>query len=156
MLCGFYRNPVCIPLRETECRFVTERYGKRRISIKNAIKIMQNPQPVWIPKGCDHMTDAQKECILAMRMQGIGYHVIGRTLHLPENQIQLYCRSHGLAGYGMFVKENHAVWCRQHQRCQFCGAKLKQPDTGRRRQFCSGACRTRFCRMKMKYMEDET
>ena len=113
-------------------------------------------QPVWIPKrrvvqpflGCEILTETQKQQILSMRMQGIGYHVIGRTLDLNENQVQLYCKAHGLAGDAGLVSLNHAVWCRENNRCAFCGRKLKQPRRGRRRRFCSGSCRTRYCIMK--------
>jgi hypothetical protein len=94
------------------------------------------------------MTDTQKEKILAMRMQGIGYHVIGRTLHLNENQVQLYCKSRGLAGDGSLVHLNHDVWCRENNRCILCGRKLNQPRLGRRKNFCDGRCRTRYFRLK--------
>ena len=33
------------------------------------------------------MTDTQKQQILSMRMQGIGYHVIGKTLNLDEHLV---------------------------------------------------------------------
>lgn len=98
------------------------------------------------------MTDTQKQQILSMRMQGIGYHVIGKTLNLDEHLVQLYCKSHGLAGDAGLVRLNHDIWCRENNRCAFCGIKLKQPQRGRRRRFCSGSCRTRYCIMK-KEME---
>lgn len=44
------------------------------------------------------MTETQKAKIFNMRMQGIGYHVIGNTLNLNENQVQQYCKTHGLPG----------------------------------------------------------
>lgn len=94
------------------------------------------------------MTDTQKQQILSMRMQGIGYHVIGKTLNLDEHLVQLYCKSHGLAGDAGLVRLNHDIWCRENNRCAFCGIKLKQPRRGRRRRFCSGSCRTRYCIMR--------
>ena len=49
------------------------------------------------------MTETQKEQILSMRMQGIGYRIIGKMLNLNENLVQLYCKAHGLAGDGNLV-----------------------------------------------------
>ena len=46
------------------------------------------------------MTDAQKEQVRAMRMQGIGYRLIAKSLGLKINQVQLFCKAHGLAGKG--------------------------------------------------------
>ena len=101
-------------------------------------------------KGCEGLTELQKQQIFSMRMQGIGYHVIGKTLDLKENQVQLYCKAHGLAGDPNLVILNHAVWCEQNNRCAFCDRKLQQPPRGRHRRFCSGSCRTRYCIMKNK------
>jgi len=100
-----------------------------------------------------HMTETQKEQILSMRMQGIGYRIIGKMLNLNENLVQLYCKAHGLAGDGNLVMLNHDIWCRENNRCILCGRKLKQPRHGRRKQFCDGRCRTRYCQLKNKSEE---
>ena len=42
------------------------------------------------------MTETQKEQIRAMRMQGIGYRLIAKSLGLKINQVQLFCKAHGL------------------------------------------------------------
>lgn len=99
------------------------------------------------------MTETQKEQILSMRMQGIGYRIIGKMLNLNENLVQLYCKAHGLAGDGNLVMLNHDIWCRENNRCILCGRKLKQPRHGRRKQFCDGRCRTHCCRLKNKSEE---
>ena len=44
------------------------------------------------------MTDVQKELIRSMRLQGIGYRAIARSLHLKLNKVELFCKTHGLAG----------------------------------------------------------
>ena len=93
------------------------------------------------------MTETQKEQIRAMRMQGIGYRLIANELGLKINQVQLFCKAHGLAGKVELARLNYPIWC------HICGAKLIQPKTGRRKRFCSGRCRTRYCLMK-KEMED--
>ena len=94
------------------------------------------------------MTDAQKEQVRAMRMQGIGYRLIAKSLGLKINQVQLFCKAHGLAGNGELARLNYPIWCQQNSRCPVCGAKVTQPRTGRRKRFCSGRCRTRYYRMQ--------
>ena len=94
------------------------------------------------------MTDAQKEQVRAMRMQGIGYRLIAKSLSLKINQVQLFCKAHGLAGNGEIARLNYPIWCQQNSRCPVCGAKVTQLETGRRKRFCSGRCRTRYYRMK--------
>ena len=106
-------------------------------------------------EGETQMTDAQKELIRAMRLQGIGYKAIARDLHLRRNQVQLYCKTHGLGGDGNLVRLNYVIWCEKTGHCLYCGTELKQPDRGRRKKFCSGKCRTAWCRAKQA-KADET
>lgn len=109
-----------------------------------------------MPKTCDYvtfeggekMTNDQKKQIRSMRMLGIGYKAIANSLGLNVSQVHLYCRVNGLAGEGSLVKANYSVWCNQNSRCPMCGAKLKQPKTGRMKKYCSGRCRTRAFREK--------
>ncbi len=94
------------------------------------------------------MTDEQKNAIRAMRLKGYGYKAIGKALDLNENRVQLYCKSHGLAGSAELIKLNYPIWCEQNGRCPICGAKVMQPRTGRKKRFCSGRCRIKYCREK--------
>ncbi len=96
------------------------------------------------------MTDEQKNAIRAMRLKGYGYKVIGKALEIAENRVQLYCKSHGLAGSAELIRLNYPIWCQKNSRCMNCGKKITQPKTGRRKKFCSGRCRTRYCREKME------
>ncbi len=81
-----------------------------------------------------------------MRLNGYGYKAIGKALDLNENRVQLYCKSHGLAGSAELIRLNYPIWCRQNSRCMTCGIKITQPKTGRKKKFCSGRCRTRYFR----------
>ena len=92
------------------------------------------------------MTDEQKEKIRSMRIQGIGYRLIAKELCLKENQVQLFCKAHGLAGSADLTRLNFPIWCYQNNRCLACSAKLKQTKCGRKKKFCSGRCRTRYFR----------
>ena len=66
----------------------------------------------------------------------------------------LYCKTHGLGGEGWLVRKNYPVWCEQNDCCPVCGRKVTQPKRGRRKKFCSGKCRTAWCRAKRA--EEET
>lgn len=94
------------------------------------------------------MTDIQKEQVRAMRMQGIGYRVIAKSLGLKINQVQLFCKAHGLAGNAEIARMNYPLWCSRNGRCPVCGTKIKPPRTGRNKTFCSGRCRTKAYRMR--------
>lgn len=62
------------------------------------------------------MKQEQKELIRSLRLQGWGYKRIAKELRLNRNQVQLYCKTHGLAGAGEFVKLNLPI----------CQARLPQ------------------------------
>jgi len=104
-------------------------------------------------QGEKRMTDVQKELIRSMRLQGIGYRAIAKSLHLKLNKVELFCKTHGLAGDGWLVRLNYPVWCQNNDRCPVCGKKLSQPKRGRKKKFCSGKCRTAWCRAKQAEAE---
>lgn len=100
------------------------------------------------------MTESQKAQIRAMRMNGIGYRTIAKSLGLKVNQVQLFGKAHGLAGPAELTRMNYPIWCRKNNRCPICGTKKTQPVTGRRRKFCSGRCRTRYYRERRNENDD--
>ena len=94
------------------------------------------------------MSDEQKTAIKKLRLQGVGYRMAAKALGIKPESVEAFCKSHGLAGNGELVKLNYPIWCKENNRCILCGRKLKQPGRGRRKQFCDGRCRTRYCRLK--------
>lgn len=96
----------------------------------------------------------QKELIRSLRLQGWGYKRIAKALRLNRNQVQLYCKTHGLAGAGEFVKLNLPIWYEQNDRCIICGEKLDRKQRGRTKRFCSGKCRTKYYRAKKQEEEE--
>jgi len=94
------------------------------------------------------MTDEQKAIIRNMRLKGYGYGTVGKVIGIKPKNVCEYCKSHGLAGSAELVKLNYPIWCQKNNRCMTCGKKITQPQTGRRKKFCSGRCRTRYCREK--------
>ena len=94
------------------------------------------------------MEDAQKDMIRRMRFKGQGYGTIAKQLGVEPQRVEHYCHKHGLAGDAGLLHLNYPVWCEQNGRCLICCRKLKQPKRGRRKKFCSGRCRTQYCREK--------
>ena len=101
------------------------------------------------------MKQEQKELIRSLRLQGWGYKRIAKELRLNRNQVQLYCKTHGLGGTGEFVKLNMPIWYEQNGRCIICGEKLDRKDRGRKKRFCAGKCRTKHYRMRKEEAEEE-
>jgi hypothetical protein len=97
-------------------------------------------------KDVSTLDDTQKDMIRRMRFKGQGYGTIAKQLGMDADRVQDYCRNHGLAGDGNLVRLNYPVWCEQNGRCLICCRKVKQPRVGRRKRFCSGRCRTQYCR----------
>lgn len=97
------------------------------------------------------MTEKLKSAIREYRLQGIGYGRIAFALGLKETAVRAYCKSHGLSGDVSLVKRNYAIWCELNNCCPVCGTVLPQNNHGRRRKFCSGRCRVRYCREKGLY-----
>ena len=99
------------------------------------------------------MKYAQKAQLLRMRMQGIGYAEISQKLGRTEEEVSQYCRWNGLDGDGDSFMEKHEKCCRRKSRCRLCSKKLEQPINGRPRRFCSGRCRTQYCRLSKEFTE---
>ena len=81
----------------------------------------------------------QAQQIEFLRKQGFGYRQIALELGLSRDAVRYYCKTHDLAGN---AKEAHKSV--KGVRCQQCGKKLNQPQTGRKRLFCSDECRRKW------------
>lgn len=76
------------------------------------------------------MTNQQKEQIRTMRLQGVGYIKIGKSLGISDNTVRSFCRRNGLGD-----KSKNAVDCKQ------CGKLIKIIPKQKPKKFCSDACR---------------
>lgn len=99
------------------------------------------------------MRQETREMIRALRLEGWGYKRIATELRLKRDDVRLYCLTHGLGGQGKYVKLNYPIWNDNNDRCRVCGKKLELKRRGRKRHFCSGRCRTIYCRTR-KEMPD--
>ena len=82
------------------------------------------------------MTDNQKQSIIKMRGNGLGYKKIAKALELPVGTIQSFCRRESVLN--MAVPEYDGKHCRE------CGKLLIQKDKVKKRKFCSEECRIKW------------
>ncbi|MPM56294.1 hypothetical protein SDC9_103096 [bioreactor metagenome] len=78
------------------------------------------------------MTKEQRERITALRMDGVGYATIAKTLGVSENTVKSFCRRQNSAN------SKDILVC-----CEECGKPIdKSKRSGRR--FCSDSCRIKW------------
>lgn len=82
------------------------------------------------------MTNHEKQLIAKMRSHRMGYREIAAALNLTENCIKKYCQRNNLGG-----ARAAAMPTQRKDICPECGSALYNAHTGRRRRFCSDACR---------------
>ena len=82
------------------------------------------------------MTDAEKEMIRFLRMEGLGYGAVAERLGLSENTVKSYCRRNHLTGVA--AKERAKV-------CRECVVPLASVPGRKGRKFCCGGCRRDCC-----------
>ena len=84
------------------------------------------------------LTPAQERTIREARARGAGYRAIAAAVGLERDTVRYFCKRHGLDGdqraAGNDAQENTPC-------CPACGQPIAQPPRGRRRRFCSDACR---------------
>ena len=80
------------------------------------------------------MTGHQKEHITVMRMQGIGYSTIGKSLGLKKETVAAFCRKNGLSG--VKAADNRVIPF-QTDTCLVCGTVLVQIPGKKKCRFCS-------------------
>lgn len=77
------------------------------------------------------MTERQAQQIQELRSRGQGYKAIASATGLSRDAVRYFCKSKGI----------EAADSKPGDRCPSCGKPLEQPQTGRRKRFCSELCR---------------
>ena len=91
------------------------------------------------------MTKEQQKTIEHLRNMGLGYRKIGIALDIPRDKVRNYCKANGLDGYAKKClqvregKQMEAVCA--DSACRQCGKPLEKNSSGRKRIYCSDACR---------------
>ena len=77
--------------------------------------------------------------IVGLREKGMGYRAIALETGIKRDLVRYYCKSRGLGGEIKETLKDKGVLCPQ------CGKAIEQPEgRGRRKRFCSEACRREF------------
>lgn len=94
------------------------------------------------------MTEEQKNRIKELRMKGMGYRNISSETGIPRDTVRSFCRRNGLDGYGASILAEKTLQGNGvEDQCRYCGRKLEQPATGRKKKFCSGDCRREWWKL---------
>ena len=83
------------------------------------------------------MTNEQKELLVEMRTNGLGYVKIADSLNISTNTVKSYCQRHGLGG----VKDTAGI---EVKRCKGCGKPVTQTPGKKEKLFCCDKCRLRW------------
>ena len=78
------------------------------------------------------MTDKQKQQVIILRCNGVGYGTIASQLGVSINTVKSFCRRHSLAA----PPTDHL--------CGQCGRPITQNPGRKRKRFCSDACRNKW------------
>lgn len=89
------------------------------------------------------MTDTQREQILSLRAEGLGYVRIAKEMGLSENTVKSFCRRSAKAEAAekpvMAVQgDTDKCFCKQ------CGIEVKQTSGRKVKKFCSDQCRMKW------------
>ncbi len=83
------------------------------------------------------MTNEQKEKIIRLRRQGLGYADIGRELHISKDTVKSFCRRNGLTVADSKPVDDKNI-------CRECGKPLVQQEKKKCRKFCCKSCREKW------------
>lgn len=83
------------------------------------------------------MNQHQKECIAALRAEGISYGKIADRLGVSINTVKSYCKR-SLSGV---TADNNQQKNHIKETCLRCGQTLMQTPGHRQKKFCSASCR---------------
>ena len=90
------------------------------------------------------MTDAEKQQIQELRINGDGYKAISTVLGVSRDIIRGYCKRNGLDGDSKLISLNLEEKKSQNLICTCCSKPIKQMKHGRIRRFCSEECRRKW------------
>ena len=86
------------------------------------------------------MTELQKQKIISLRRQGIGYLKIAQELGISQNTVKSYCRRNNLTKADEII-EPKEMFAETEHFCLQCGAAVLQNEKRKLKKFCSDKCR---------------
>ena len=94
------------------------------------------------------LTEADKDKILYMRRNGLGYRNIAKATGISADTIKSFIRRHGLGGV-LVDKERHL-----DDFCPICGRLLEHTPNKRRKVYCSNNCRLKAWKKRQEESND--
>ena len=82
------------------------------------------------------MTESQKQKIISLRRQGIGYLKIAQELGISQNTVKSYCRRNNLTKADEIIEPKEMTAESEHF-CLQCGAVVPQDSKRKLKKFCS-------------------
>lgn len=89
------------------------------------------------------MTELQKQKIISLRRQGIGYLKIAQELGISQNTVKSYCRRNNLTKTDEITEPKEMSAETEHF-CLQCGAGVPQNEKRKLKKFCSDKCRMKW------------
>ena len=92
----------------------------------------------------------KKNKIKELRMKGIGYRNISSETGIPRDTVRSFCRRNGLDGYASAIHAEKPETDQKNGKegqCRYCGKKLEQSPTGRKKKFCNEDCRRKWWKL---------
>lgn len=99
------------------------------------------------------MTAEIKSEIIRLRSNGIGYRRIASVLGIKASAVKSFCKLRGIAGFGggigkVSTEANLRKIVVANGKCAFCEKQIAILNGGRKRKYCSDACRKMAWRKK--------
>lgn len=82
------------------------------------------------------MTPEQREAVVQLRLQGLGYKAISSSLSLSLSTIKSYCKRHHI------IKGDTEAPLNDY--CPICGKVLEHREARKKKRFCGSSCRNRW------------
>ena len=93
-----------------------------------------------------------KKKIRDLRLQGLGFKRISDKLGLKLAAVRGYCRRHGMGGFFWELVNPPEE---PTYKCPCCGKTFVQQETGRKRRYCSNACKQRAYRERINSIQPD-
>lgn len=79
--------------------------------------------------------------IVNLRLEGVGYQTIAKTVGTSKENVRYFCKTHGLAGNAKLVRLNYAEYQKSPDVCKHCGGRIVRGAHSGKKIFCSETCR---------------
>ncbi|EGP5553226.1 sigma factor-like helix-turn-helix DNA-binding protein [Enterococcus faecium] len=87
------------------------------------------------------MEDRQKQQIVLLRQEGLGYKKIATILDVSVDAVKSYCKRNKITTVEVIKNEPTIAHDEQDNSCPECGKEVIQIPKMRARRFCSNTCR---------------